>query len=836
MGDKAKRYGRRLRTNVNPLKLSLSNKAFNEKIRKRRTRESSSSGNGNSEVIIDGSCSSNSEEHKIIRQSEDNKKMKMGNNWKPMAKCSVENIGSSSSLSNSEENEIIRHSENNKKMKMKMDNNWKPMAKCSSGNKVLSSSSIFDHYRIMRGILSRLPVKSLMRFKCVSKHWQFSICQDQGLIDLHFSQSKQHCPDLFLVVPRYTVNRSGRYPARRNTRGYAGARECKYQQSLLLGNLFESGTSPAIRTTVRKSEQKPFHYTEILPPVNGLICFVNRRSAAVCILNPSTRERTPWIVSSLRQNKKYNFVEEYARAVWLPTYFFGFDPATKQHKVVCAWCLHGQATGFSGIDSEDDKFHWTGICEVLTVGENTWRNIDEKVPFTHYPVKVSICSNGFIYWGSGFVGIPENLNAFDVGQEKFKVITVPQHIKDKCKNPPGGHCGPYQSLIEVGGHISLLQRWTDKVVKLWICGDDTSTGSYSKWTEITMNLPFQWGDRHGRFPYFHGVAGEDRIIIESYPTMDRLDINKVCLYSYDWKKKTSTKKAKDGVVSELSSVSLYSGLAFVSLFRSFAESLWPVRDHQFRHRQETEKARLRLNVNVTAALDSAPAPAPIESFTNMCLHESIMKDISFHKYSTPTSIQAQAMPVALNGRDLLCCAETGSGKTAAFAIPMIQHCLAQPSVRRGDGPLALVLAPTREHAQQIEKEVKAFSRSLESFRTATVVGGTNMAEQKSELRAGVNIVVATPERFIDHLQQGNTCLSRISFVVMDEADILLDMGFEPQIREVMRNVPIKRQTLLFSATMPVEIEALAQKYLSDPVQVKVGKVQESEKVNMEDLH
>ncbi|RZC80106.1 hypothetical protein C5167_042683 [Papaver somniferum] len=166
----------------------------------------------------------------------------------------------------------------------------------------------------------------------------------------------------------------------------------------------------------------------------------------------------------------------------------------------------------------------------------------------------------------------------------------------------------------------------------------------------------------------------------------------------------------------------------------------------------------------------------------MCLHESIMKDISFHKYSTPTSIQAQAMPVALNGRDLLCCAETGSGKTAAYAIPMIQHCLAQPSVRRGDGPLALVLAPTREHAQQIEKEVKAFSRSLESFRTATVVGGTNMAEQ------------------------------------------------------VMRNVPIKRQTLLFSATMPVEIEALAQKYLSDPVQVKVGKVQGSEKANMEDSH
>ncbi|RZC62939.1 hypothetical protein C5167_024708 [Papaver somniferum] len=240
--------------------------------------------------------------------------------------------------------------------------------------------------------------------------------------------------------------------------------------------------------------------------------------------------------------------------------------------------------------------------------------------------------------------------------------------------------------------------------------------------------------------------------------------------------------------------------------------------------EQIEEVRLRLNVDVTAAPDSAPAPAPIESFTDMCLHESIMKDIAFHEYTRPTSIQAQAMPIALQGRDLLGCAETGSGKTAAFAIPMIQHCLAQPSVRRGDGPLALVLAPTRELAQQIEKEVKAFSRSMESFRTAIVVGGTNMAEQRSELRAGVNIVVATPGRFIDHLQQGNTCLSRISFVVLDEADRMLDMGFEPQIREVMRNLPVKHQTLLFSATMPVEIEALAQEYLTDPVQVKVGKV------------
>ena len=201
-----------------------------------------------------------------------------------------------------------------------------------------------------------------------------------------------------------------------------------------------------------------------------------------------------------------------------------------------------------------------------------------------------------------------------------------------------------------------------------------------------------------------------------------------------------------------------------------------------------------------------------------------MIDIKYHGYERPTPIQCQAMPIAMSGCDILGCAETGSGKTAAFAIPMINHCLRQPPVRRGDGPLALVMAPTRELAQQIEKEVKAFSRSARGFKTAIVVGGANMGEQRSDLRAGVEIVVATPGRFIDHLQSGNTDLGRISFVVLDEADRMLDMGFEPQIREVMHNLPPKHQTLLFSATMPSEVETLAADYLRHPVKVKVGSV------------
>ncbi|MCL7036260.1 hypothetical protein MKW94_007983 [Papaver nudicaule] len=436
------------------------------------------------------------------------------------------------------------------------------MDKCSG----YGSSNILDCDDILREILSRLPVKSLARFKCVNKLWQFTICQDQGFIELHFTRSKQSCPDLFIVVPRHD-DKLDHYDE-----------GDQYKQSFLLANLFESTTLPTSnRITLRKSEQKPFHYTDILNTVNGLICFVDRTVSSVCILNPSTRERTPWIASSLHENNKKNS----SIAESSSSYFFGFDPATKQHKVVCMWRIRKSVKA---------------ICEVLTVGDNTWRRIDEKVPFV-YRVKVSVYSKGFVYWGDKSVGIPTYINAFDVGCEKFKVIEVPKEIGEKCKSLPGGnnYYGPADSLMEVGGHIALLHRWTSNVVKLWICDDDdTSTnGSYSKWNEVTMELPFEWGGtgRHGRLAYFHGVAGEDRIIIQSYPyTMHKfLDIKEVSLYSYDWRKNAS-RKAKSGVVSELVSVSLFSELAYVSLFRSFAESLWPV---QLRHNQEMSNSSLK---------------------------------------------------------------------------------------------------------------------------------------------------------------------------------------------------------------------------------------------------
>ena len=245
---------------------------------------------------------------------------------------------------------------------------------------------------------------------------------------------------------------------------------------------------------------------------------------------------------------------------------------------------------------------------------------------------------------------------------------------------------------------------------------------------------------------------------------------------------------------------------------------------------QIEDVRERLNVLAESPEGDENAYAPIESFEDMHLDREIALSIKSHGFDKPTSIQAQGIPVILSGADVLGCAETGSGKTAAFAIPMIHYCVsisdAYGPTRRGDGPTAIVLAPTRELAQQIEKETKAFSQAIDKrrFKTTIVVGGSSMNEQRGDLRSGVECVVATPGRLIDHIHQNNTNLRRASFLVLDEADRMLDMGFEQQILEILNATPKPRQTLLFSATMPPEVEVLAGEYLVKPVKVKVGTV------------
>ena len=210
------------------------------------------------------------------------------------------------------------------------------------------------------------------------------------------------------------------------------------------------------------------------------------------------------------------------------------------------------------------------------------------------------------------------------------------------------------------------------------------------------------------------------------------------------------------------------------------------------------------------------------NFTDLGLSEPILKTLSVNKYTTPTPIQAQAIPVVLEGRDLVGLAQTGTGKTAAFALPIL-HRLSQ-DIPEGKHKLrALILAPTRELATQINDAIWTYSKSL-GLRSCFVIGGVPIRKQKRQLEEGVDILVATPGRLEDLISQKACSLKNIETVVLDEADQMLDIGFMPAIRRLLSQMPKQRQTLLFSATMPKEISSLANDYLTDPFQASVAQV------------
>jgi ATP-dependent RNA helicase RhlE len=186
-------------------------------------------------------------------------------------------------------------------------------------------------------------------------------------------------------------------------------------------------------------------------------------------------------------------------------------------------------------------------------------------------------------------------------------------------------------------------------------------------------------------------------------------------------------------------------------------------------------------------------------------------------YKVPTPIQAQAIPVVLQGRDVMGLAQTGTGKTAAFVLPILQRLLAGP---RGK-VRALILAPTRELAEQTHQAIGALGRQT-GLRSLTIYGGVSNRPQAEQLRRGVDIVVACPGRLLDHLGEQTISLSGLEVLVLDEADRMFDMGFLPDIRRILRHVPPARQTLLFSATMPPDIRRLADDVLRDPMTVQVG--------------
>src|SRR5512143_1901067 len=201
-------------------------------------------------------------------------------------------------------------------------------------------------------------------------------------------------------------------------------------------------------------------------------------------------------------------------------------------------------------------------------------------------------------------------------------------------------------------------------------------------------------------------------------------------------------------------------------------------------------------------------------FNRFDFHPRVNTGIKTAGYSTPTPIQVQAIPPVLEGRDVMGLAQTGTGKTAAFVLPILERLLKGPRGR----VRSLIIAPTRELAEQIHVSIVALGRDTK-LRSATVYGGVGVNPQIQKLRAGVEIVVACPGRLLDHLNQRTIDLSHVEILVLDEADRMFDMGFLPDVRKIIKHIPQKRQTLLFSATMPGDIRKLAHEILSTPTTV-----------------
>lgn len=217
-------------------------------------------------------------------------------------------------------------------------------------------------------------------------------------------------------------------------------------------------------------------------------------------------------------------------------------------------------------------------------------------------------------------------------------------------------------------------------------------------------------------------------------------------------------------------------------------------------------------------------PRPIKTWAHCGVSKrelEVLKKLNFEK---PTPIQCQAIPAIMSGRDLIGIARTGSGKTLAFILPMFRHILDQPALEEGEGPIAMVMAPTRELCMQIGKDIRKFSKSC-NIRAVCVYGGTGISEQISELKRGAEIIVCTPGRMIDMLAANSgrvTNLRRVTYIVLDEADRMFDLGFEPQVMRIIDNVRPDRQTVMFSATFPRQMEALARHILKKPIEIQVG--------------
>ncbi|XP_038839812.1 probable ATP-dependent RNA helicase DDX17 isoform X2 [Salvelinus namaycush] len=222
---------------------------------------------------------------------------------------------------------------------------------------------------------------------------------------------------------------------------------------------------------------------------------------------------------------------------------------------------------------------------------------------------------------------------------------------------------------------------------------------------------------------------------------------------------------------------------------------------------------------------------PVSSFSQAHFPQYVMDVLIQQNFKEPTAIQAQGFPLALSGRDMVGIAQTGSGKTLSYLLPAIVHINHQPYLERGDGPICLVLAPTRELAQQVQQVAHEYGKSSR-IKSTCVYGGAPKGPQIRDLERGVEICIATPGRLIDFLEAGKTNLRRCTYLVLDEADRMLDMGFEPQIRKIVDQIRPDRQTLMWSATWPKDVRQLAEDFLKDYVQINVGALELSANHNI----
>jgi ATP-dependent RNA helicase RhlE len=220
--------------------------------------------------------------------------------------------------------------------------------------------------------------------------------------------------------------------------------------------------------------------------------------------------------------------------------------------------------------------------------------------------------------------------------------------------------------------------------------------------------------------------------------------------------------------------------------------------------------------------------SPDETFDQLGLIPELLDAVRDAGYTTPTPIQVQAIPVALGGRDIMGLAQTGTGKTAGFTLPIIQRLLdGKPAIPpNAHRARALILTPTRELCVQVEESFRKYGRHSK-LRAVAIYGGVGLEPQQEKLRKGIDVIVATPGRLLDHMERENVKFDDLEILVLDEADRMLDMGFAPQLNRIVAEIPRFRQTMLFSATMPPEVEALARKYLRKPVVVQVGRRSET---------